>query len=120
LLDHQPYPRGDDRERINRARQTAEALFTLKRQVPEPSVSGSPSADQSARKPRVLGISRPAPNRLAEVKAAVSPEPQTTREVPRSQFPRIRSWVKYGMTAAQVAEVYEAAVDDIERILRKA
>jgi hypothetical protein len=58
----------------------------------------------------------PVLNRLAEVKAPVSPEPQTTREVPRSQFPRIRSWVKYGMTAAQVAEVYEAAVDDIERI----
>jgi hypothetical protein len=120
LLDHQPYPRGDDRARINRARQTAEALFTPKRQVPEHSVSGSPPAAQSARKPRVLGISRPVLNRLAEVKAPVSPEPQTTREVPRSQFPRIRSWVKYGMTAAQVAEVYEAAVDDIERILRKA
>jgi hypothetical protein len=30
------------------------------------------------------------------------------------------SWVKYGMTAAQVAEFYKAAVDDIERILRKA
>ena len=68
----------------------------------------------------MLGISPSAPNRLAEVKAPVSPEPQTTREVPRSQFPRIRSWVKYGMTAAQVAEVYGVAVDDIERILRKA
>ena len=120
MLSQQPYPRGDDRERINRARQTAEALFTPKRQVPEQLVSGSPPADQSARKPRVLGISPPAPNRLAEGKAPVSPEPQTTREVARSQFPRIRSWVKYGMTAAQVAKVYGAAVDEIERILREA
>ena len=68
----------------------------------------------------MLGISPPAPNRLAEGKAPVSPEPQATREVPRSQFLRIRSRVNYGMTVAQVAEVYEAAVDDIERILRKA
>jgi hypothetical protein len=28
--------------------------------------------------------------------------------------------VKYGMTVAQIAEVYGAAVGDIERILRKA
>ena len=68
----------------------------------------------------MLGISPPAPIRLTEGKAPVIPEPQTTREVPRSQFPRVRSWVKYGMTAAQVAEVYRVAVDDIERILRKA
>ena len=68
----------------------------------------------------MLGISPSAPTRLTEGKAPVIPEPQTPREVPRSQFPRIRSWVKYGMTAAQVAEVYGVAVDDIERILRKA
>ena len=86
---------------------------------PQQLVSDSPPADQSARKPRVLGISPAAPNRLTEGKHR-SPEPQTTREVPRSQFPRIRSWVKYGMTVAQVAEVYGVAVDDIERILRKA
>lgn len=120
MLSQQPHRRGDDRERINRARQTAEALFTPKRQVTDQLVSGFPPADQSTRKPRVLGISPSAPNRLTEGKAPVIPEPQTTREVPRSQFPRVRSWVKYGMTAAQVAEVYGVAVDDIERILRKA
>jgi hypothetical protein len=120
LLSQQPHRRGDDRERINRARQTAEALFTPKRQVTEQLVSGFPPADQSARKPRVLGISPSAPTRLTEGKAPVIPEPQMPREVLRSQFPRIRSWVKYGMTAAQVAEVYGVAVDDIERILRKA
>jgi len=51
-----PHPRGGDRERITRARQAAEALFTPNPQVTEQSVSESlPSADQSARKPRVLG-----------------------------------------------------------------
>jgi len=122
LLSQQASPRGDDRERINRARQTAEALFTPKRQVTEQLVSGSPPADQSARKPRVLGISPAAPVRLEEVKASpVSTEPQTaTREIPPSQFARIRTWINYGMTVAQVAEVYAAPVGAIERILRDA
>jgi len=41
-----PHPRGDDRERITRARQAAEALFTPNPQVTEQSVSESlPSAD---------------------------------------------------------------------------
>ena len=40
-------------------------------------------------------------------------------KIPRSQFARIRTWVKYGMTAAQVAQVYGVAVADIEHILRK-
>jgi hypothetical protein len=43
-----------------------------------------------------------------------------TPVVPSSQFARIRAWVSYGMTAAQVAGVYGVAVDAIERILRQA
>ena len=43
----------------------------------------------------------------------------TAREIPRAEFARIRVWVKYGMTAAQVAQVYGVAVADIKRILRK-
>jgi hypothetical protein len=35
-------------------------------------------------------------------------------------LPRIRTWVRYGMTARQVAEVYGVAVGEIERIVRKA
>jgi hypothetical protein len=116
----QPGPRGDDRERTTRARQAAEALFTPKRQVAEPSDSDPlPSAGQPARKPRVLGT-LPAPSvRLAEVKAPISAEPQTTREIPRAQFARIRALVKYGMTVSQVAELYGVAAGAIERILRK-
>jgi len=37
-----------------------------------------------------------------------------------SQFARIRTWVKYGMTVSQVAQVYKVTVEEIERILRKA
>ena len=115
-----PHPRGDDRELITRARQAAEALFTPKRQVTDRSASDSlPSADQSARKPRVLGISAVAPVRHEAVEAWGSSEQQTTPEIPGSQFARIRALVKYGMTVPQVAEAYGVAVGEIARILRK-
>ena len=52
-----PHPRGDDRERITRTRQAAEALFAPKRQVAGELVFPPPPADQSAPKSRVLGIS---------------------------------------------------------------
>src|ERR1700719_3329088 len=56
-----PHLRGEDRERITSARQAAEALFSPKRQPVQPSVSDlAPSAEQPARKPRVLSILSPA------------------------------------------------------------
>ena len=118
---HQPsQPRGDDRERISKARQAAEALFTSQAPVSGPSDPDSPPADQSARKPRVLAI-EPVPSvRRDEVETPVIPELQATREIARSQFAHIRTLIKYGMTVAQVAEVYGAAVSEIEHILRKA
>jgi hypothetical protein len=124
LLDsrsqQQHHFRGDDRQQITGAREAAEALFRPKRQVIEPSVPETPpAADSSARKPRVLTIASPAPVH-AEREAPVSPKQQMTREIPRSQFARVRAWVKYGMTAPQVAEVYGVAIGEVERILRKA
>ena len=41
------------------------------------------------------------------------------KNIVESQFARIRTWVEYGMTAAQVAAVYGVAVDVIKGILRK-
>jgi hypothetical protein len=112
---------GDDRQQITRAREAAEALFRPKRQVMEPSVPETPpAATLSARKPRVLTIASPAPVHHEERAAPVSAKQQMTPEIPRSQFDRIRTWVKYGMTAPQVAEVYRVAVGEVERILRKA
>ena len=40
-------------------------------------------------------------------------------EIPRSEFARIRTWVKYGMTVPQVAKLYGADVDEVRRILQK-
>src|SRR6266436_2698160 len=88
------HPRGDDRERITKARQAAEALFTPRRQITEQLVSDSPPADQTARKPRVLAISPTAPIRHEEVEAPVSSQQPTAPEIPRSQFARIRALVK--------------------------
>ena len=47
------------------------------------------------------------------------PQPPVSGEIPASQLARIRTWVKYGMTVAQVAKVYGVPVDEIERVLRK-
>ena len=114
-------PRDDDRERVSRARQTAEALFAPKLQVAEPTVSGSlPPADPPARKPRVLGISPLAAAHPEAAEPPASPDQRIMPEVPLSQFARIRSWVKYGMTPVQVAKVYGVSASDIERIIRDA
>jgi hypothetical protein len=115
---HQPQ-RGDDRERISKTRQAAEALFTSKSLVNGPSDPASPPTDRPARKPRVLAIAPVASIRHEHAETPVIPEPQATRAIARSQFARIRTLVKYGMTVAQVAEVYGAAVGEIERILHK-
>ena len=39
--------------------------------------------------------------------------------IPLAHFAPIRSWVKYGMTLAQVAEVYKVPVGEIARICGK-
>jgi hypothetical protein len=122
LLDRRrsPSPRNDERERITRARRAAEALFTSNRQVIKLSLSGSsPSVDQAARKSRVLKALSPTTASHEESRAPVDSEQQILPAIPKSQFARIRTWVEYGMTAAQVAAVYGVAVDVIEGILRQ-
>jgi hypothetical protein len=119
LSRQQPHFRGDDRERITRARQAAEALFTAKPAVSTPAVPNNPPADQSVREPRVLRITSPAPARHDEPESPVTSAPPS-REIPRSQFARIRTLARYGLTIAQVAQFYGVAASEIERILRQA
>ena len=108
------FPREDERERIMRARQAAEALFATRRQVTPQSVSDSVPL---ARKPRVLRALAPAPVSPEERKPPIGSERRIAPEILSSQFVRIRAWVKHGMSAAEVAAVYGVAVDVIERIL---
>jgi hypothetical protein len=114
------HPRGDDRERITRARQAAEALFTPRPQLTEQSVPESlEAADHPVRKPRILAISPATSIGREVVETPVSLKRQTGRGIPVSQFERIRTWIKYGMTVPQVAQFYGVAVEEIKRILRK-
>jgi hypothetical protein len=39
-------------------------------------------------------------------------------EIPASQFGRVRALTNYGMTQAQVADLYEVTIDEIDRIIR--
>ena len=55
-----------------------------------------------------------------ERETPAAPEPQTMGKIPRSQFVRIRTLVKYGMTVAQVAKLYGVDAGKIARILRQA
>jgi hypothetical protein len=103
---------------MTRARQAAEALFTVK-PVIEPSIASVAPADQSVRKPRVLQAM--VPDRRNELgNAAVAAEPRATHAIPRADVARIRIWVKYGMTTREVAQVYRITVDEVERALRGA
>jgi hypothetical protein len=114
-------PFRDDRERIQRVRQAAEALFKPKPQVTEQVVSDSvPSVDASARQPRFLAIPPTAPVRREDAETPVSLKQQNMPTIPVSQFARIRTLVKYGMTVPEVAKVYGVPVGEIERTLRKA
>ena len=53
--------------------------------------------------------------KLIQRKAAIKRE---TREIPASQFGRVRALTSYGMKRAQVAELYGVTVDEIDRIIR--
>ena len=106
---------------INRARQTAEALFAPKQAVAVPSAPTiATMADQTARKPRILSAAQVQPTRVEATEApvdAVSRKP--SQRIPPSHLGRIRTWMKFGMTMAQVAEVYGVTVGDIEHMLNE-
>ena len=42
-----------------------------------------------------------------------------TRQIPASQFGRVRALTRYGMTRAQVADLYEVTIDEMDRIIRR-
>ncbi|MGH7088060.1 MAG: hypothetical protein ACREFQ_04095, partial [Stellaceae bacterium] len=56
---------------------------------------------------------------------ATPPQPEPTAPVPAAadsapHIARIRAWLKYGMTIAQVAEAYRVPITEIKRLLGKA
>ena len=83
---------------------------------------------QPRRQPRIFAIPAVVPMSTAKVEPAAEPKrmrrkattKRETPEVPVSQFGRVRALTSYGMTRAQVAELYGVTVDEIERIIRRA
>ena len=65
--------------------------------------------------------------KAAEVETPARPKPTRRRRtarreagtIPAPQFGRIRALTSYGMTQAQVAELYGVSVDEIEQIVRE-
>jgi DNA-directed RNA polymerase specialized sigma24 family protein len=92
-----------DRERALRARQEAEALFAPK---PQPRV-----AEKAA---------SPTAPRASDPLAAGDALPQPVRQIPADHAARIRTWLRYGMSIAEVATVYGVQVGEIERFLQRA
>jgi hypothetical protein len=117
----QTHYHGDDRARIVRAREEAEALFVkLERPTSEPSVPNPVTfPDPSARKPRILRALSTPSDCYEHRQVPVNSERRTTPKIPKSHVARIQAWVKYGMTAAQVAGIYGVGVDAIEGILNQ-
>jgi hypothetical protein len=130
--DWQPASARHDREGINRARQNAEDLFKPKQQTTRANVPTSAPNDTSSaehqprRQPRIFAIPPIVPMTAAKVEPAAEPKQirrkatakRETREIPVSQFGRVRTLTSYGMTRAQVAEFYGVTVDEVDRIIR--
>lgn len=98
--DHAAARTPGDRERRTQARQAAEALFAQEPMATDPEVPLSPSAQ-------------------AERIDAAARRDAGSRKIPTAHAARIRTWVKYGMTISQVAELYGADDAEIKRILRE-
>ena len=133
MLTAWPLDDHPDREKLDRARRNAEDLFKPRPQSAPADATATaensvPSAEhQPRRQPRIFRIPPVVP--MSAAKGEASAEPKSTRRqrtvkrstgaIPASQFGRVRALASYGMTQAQVAELYGVGVDEIERIIRQ-
>jgi hypothetical protein len=108
-IQSRPHHRGDYRDRIASARQAAEALFAPKPKPSEASAAAPPPPTKQA-----IPTSPPDPGEQAEVPASSAPLPS----IPKAQMARIRTWLRYGMTISQIAEICGVPAGDIEHLLR--
>jgi hypothetical protein len=118
----------NNRDKINRARQAAEDLFRPAQRAAPPELAplstASSAVPQARRQPRVLAIAPRVPP-SAEPETPAEPKPtrgkkmprRNTAAIPSSQLGRVRTLANYGMTRAQVAELYGVAIEEIDRII---
>jgi hypothetical protein len=124
-----------ERQRVQTARQAAEALFRPMRQVAPveaptlPVAPTPPSTEPDApRKPRILSAtpvaSVPAEKRETPAAAALTLRRVDTRrkaqKIPKSAHGRIKTLTTYGMTVEDVAELYGVPASAIARIVSPA
>lgn len=128
--DWQPTHVHDDRQKVNKAREAAEALFKPTKQIERTEVAKSASVTPSQvehpapRTPRIIAI----PSTMSLADETVAPltgsRPRSRRErsrrrekIPAAQHHRVRTLAQYGMTLAEVADFYRVSVDAIECIV---
>jgi hypothetical protein len=108
-------------EKINRARQAAEALFKPKRPTKEAAAPVFTPSIDPAHKPRILQSVAAEPSIANEIHLPPDRETRTrAHQIPAVHLTRIRTWLKYGMTVRQAAKVCGVSVSEIERVLQQA
>ena|SRR5690242_409574 len=113
-------------EDIARARQAAEALFAPKRPITDAPTSEFTGSTPHARKPRILSAAPEPPPVIKaaegeQIKRPLQRRPRTPcKRVRATHLARLRTWLEYGMTVRQAADVYGVSVDEIERIMQRA
>jgi hypothetical protein len=131
VVEWQSADERNSRERIDRARRAAEDLFKPPHQEAEAASPALPPKDTNSterparRQPRIFALPPRAP---VTTQTGAPSEPQPARRkatakprtnvVPPSQIGRVRTLTRYGMTPAQVAELYDVTVGEIERIIK--
>ena len=121
---------GDSQQVLN-ALGAAQALFKPKVQAGSieaqlPTTDGlAPTEQPTQRKPRISMASQEVPARPEPEIPATLPmkrqgavERQPATEIPASEYSRVRTLAKYGMTVEQVARLYEVTLNEVRRIIR--
>src|SRR5579863_1932612 len=106
--------RGNRREQSRSARHAAEALFSPAHI--EPRLREAAPASVAVHRPRILAAAATGPQPATPTPA----KPAKRTVIPAEDVPRIRVWLKYGMTAGQVGEIYWVAAGEVVRALRLA
>lgn len=98
------------------AREAAEALFKSKPLVKLPQTgTAAPDTKPGQHKPRILAA---APNGAAPKQEPVSAVPENASPATLDEeIAKIRTWIKYGMTVAEVAHVYGISAAEVKRAL---
>ena len=101
-------------------------MFAPKEPIADPTPESTGLAQQEMRKPRILSAIREQPvviqpHDSESTKTSLQHKRHRARkQVPASQLARVRTWLTYGMTIDQAADVCGVSVTEIERILQTA